>query len=236
MIESDGFGCGFERCGRTDAGVSSSAQVINLWVRSDLEDPMGTGGKDVAEELEGPRSLSRSKSSSSLASMNSAASEKGRRTAGVVELPYITLLNRHLPPSIRILAWSPVSATFSSRFSCIWRHYKYFFSTSPSQPFLDSKFDFGSAYRSGAKDGEQLEWQKRVAAIDWKGMELDVELMRDAVRRIVGEHDYRNFCKVDPPKQLSTHRRTVVSASIDQVEGEEPDMFVLNLRGGAFVS
>lgn len=235
MIQADGFGCGFERCGRTDAGVSSSAQVINLWVRSDLADPMQTAGQDIAEEVEGPRSLSRSRSTSSLASDGSAASTTGRRPAGSVELPYITLLNRHLPPSIRILAWSPVSATFSSRFSCIWRHYKYFFSASPTLPFLRSKFDFGSAYRPGAGEEEQLQWQRNVAAIDWKGMELDIPLMRDAVRRIVGEHDFRNFCKVDPPKQLNTHRRTVVSASIDEVEGEEPDMFVLNLRGGAFV-
>jgi tRNA pseudouridine38/39 synthase len=61
-------------------------------------------------------------------------------------------------------------------------------------------------------------------------------LMRDGLARLVGEHDFRNMCKVDPPKQLPTHRRTVVSASIDQLEGEGDDMFVLNLRGGAFVS
>jgi hypothetical protein len=29
--------------------------------------------------------------------------------------------------------------------------------------------------------------------------------MKDAVRRLVGEHDFRNFCKVDPPKQLPIH-------------------------------
>lgn len=59
--------------------------------------------------------------------------------------------------------------------------------------------------------------------------------MRDAVARLVGEHDFRNFCKVDPPKQLSKHVRTVNSATIDRVEGEGDDLWVLNLRGGAFV-
>ena len=60
--------------------------------------------------------------------------------------------------------------------------------------------------------------------------------MQDAVERLVGEHDFRNFCKIDPPKQLVSHRRTVNSATLDPVEGEDEGTWVLNLRGGAFVS
>lgn len=252
MIESDGFGCGFERCGRTDAGVSSSAQVINLWLRSDLDDPMKTQGAPVADELPGGRFPRRRRdSTSSTGSADSASDVRlngARRPPALVELPYVALLNRLLPPTVRILAWSPVSATFSSRYSCIWRHYKYFFSASPKNPFLRPSFDYGAAYRkptldstssssADAGDDRQLqEWQRRIAAIDWKGMELDVGLMREAVAKLVGEHDYRNLCKVDPPKQLTSHQRTVVSATIDEVEGEGDDMFVLNLRGSAFVS
>jgi tRNA pseudouridine38/39 synthase len=209
--------------------VSSSAQVINLWVRSDLEDPMNTAG----QEVEDPASHSRLRSSSSVSSTEGKLKPR-RKPPALVEMPYITLLNRQLPPTIRILAWSPVSSTFSSRFSCIWRHYKYFFSASPTNPFLRPRFDYGSAYSTGDKD-EPLEWQRNMASIDWKGMELDVELMRDAVARLVGDHDFRNLCKVDPPKQLTTHQRTVISATIDPVEGEGPDMFVVNLRGSAFV-
>ncbi|GAA6058272.1 hypothetical protein JCM3770_004334 [Rhodotorula araucariae] len=253
--ESEGFGCGFERCGRTDAGVSSSAQVINLWVRSDLEDPMNLRGReldpDSVEAQRHARSRSRSRSRSranSTSSSSSAASDLSfdlapRKPPADVEIPYITLLNRHLPPSIRVHAWSPVSASFSSRFSCIWRHYKYFFSTSPSVPLLASSFDFGAAYAAlsrgqgaGASHPPHADgWQDRLRAVDWQGLELDVDLMRDAVARLVGEHDFRNFCKVDPPKQLSMHIRTVNSASIDRVEGEGDDMWVLNLRGGAFL-
>lgn len=235
--ESDGFGCGFERCGRTDAGVSSSAQVINLWVRSDLEDPMDVGLVYDAEPVVSTKPRSRSNSAtSSDTKLSAPVVRKARKAPSNVEIPYVTILNRHLPPTIRILAWSPVSASFSSRFSCIWRHYKYFFSSSALQPFHRSSFDFGSAYRADASTAEQRDWQRRMSAIDWRGVTLDVDAMRDAVGRLVGEHDYRNMCKVDPPKQLTTHRRTVISASIDHVEGEEPDLFVLNLRGGAFVS
>ncbi|GAA5841117.1 hypothetical protein JCM11251_008022 [Rhodosporidiobolus azoricus] len=246
--ESEGFGCGFERCGRTDAGVSSSAQVVNLWVRSDLEDPMKLKGREVDPESdEGRRhARSRSPSRSRSSSISSAASgsdlptslsdsDRQRKPASDVEIPYITLLNRHLPPSIRVHAWSPVSATFSSRYSCIWRHYKYFFSSSPISPFLLSQFDFGAAYSTAGLPDHAKNWHARLAGVDWSGLKLDLDLMRNAVARLVGEHDFRNFCKVDPPKQLQTHVRTVNSASIDPVEGEGDDMWVLNLRGGAFV-
>lgn len=248
--EGEGFGCGFERCGRTDAGVSSSAQVVNLWVRSDLDDPMLLRGRELdPDSVEGRRharsrspSRERARSDSSGAASSSSSSESPQRPPAKarndVEIPYVTLLNKHLPPSIRIHAWSPVSATFSSRYSCIWRHYKYFFSTSPAHALLATRFDFGAAYKAAGLYPEHAspDWKDRLARVNWHGLELDVELMRDAVRRLVGEHDFRNFCKVDPPKQLPIHVRTVISATIDPLEGEGDDMFVLNLRGGAFVS
>ncbi|GAA6064462.1 hypothetical protein JCM10212_002125 [Sporobolomyces blumeae] len=247
IVEAEGFGCGFERCGRTDAGVSSSAQVINLWVRSDLEDPMGVKGReddpDSPENVRVARSKSRSSSRSRSSSVSSTSSERSsgnqprRKSPSPVEIPYVTILNRHLPPSIRVHAWSPVSATFSSRFSCIWRHYKYFFSSSPTAAFLGSpqKFDFGAAYAAAGFPEHARDWQARLAGVDWGSLMLDVALMRDAVKRLVGEHDFRNFCKVDPPKQLTSHRRTVNSATIEPVEGEDEGTWVLNLRGGAFL-
>ena len=38
MVEKDaGFdGCGWEKCGRTDRGVSAAGQVVSLWIRSAL--------------------------------------------------------------------------------------------------------------------------------------------------------------------------------------------------------
>ena len=244
--EGEGFGCGFERCGRTDAGVSSSAQVVNLWVRSDLDDPMLLRGRELdPDSVEGRRharsrspSRERARSDSEASTSSSSSPQRPPKARNDVEIPYVTLLNKHLPPSIRIHAWSPVSATFSSRYSCIWRHYKYFFSTSPAHALLATRFDFGAAYKAAGLYPEHAspDWKDRLARVNWHGLELDVELMRDAVRRLVGEHDFRNFCKVDPPKQLPIHVRTVISATIDPLEGEGDEMFVLNLRGGAFVS
>ncbi|KIY48554.1 pseudouridine synthase [Fistulina hepatica ATCC 64428] len=71
-------GCAWQRCGRTDRGVSAAGQVVSLWIRSAL-------------------------------------------------LPYVRMLNRILPLTIRVLAWSPVAPDFSARFSCASRYYKYFF-------------------------------------------------------------------------------------------------------------
>ncbi|CAG8474016.1 5881_t:CDS:2 [Paraglomus brasilianum] len=43
------------------------------------------------------------------------------------EMPYVDILNRLLPPDIRILAWSSIPESFSARFSCCGRRYRYFF-------------------------------------------------------------------------------------------------------------
>ncbi|OEH77474.1 tRNA pseudouridine synthase related protein [Cyclospora cayetanensis] len=42
---------------------------------------------------------------------------------------YVSLLNRLLPPDIRILAATPVPPTFDARFDCMFRLYKYYFET-----------------------------------------------------------------------------------------------------------
>jgi tRNA pseudouridine38/39 synthase len=180
----------FARSGRTDRGVSAAGQVISLWVRSQLS----------AEELEHEQ-VGKPLFATAEVEVNSRQPGPApplSPEAEEAELPYVTLLNRMLPPSIRILAWSPVSPSFDARFSCASRHYKYFFSTAPTG--------------------------------------LDIELMRDAALRLVGEHDFRNLCKNDPSKQLVNFRRRILSATIDPVDGsDDADLYVLNLKGTAFL-
>lgn len=43
------------------------------------------------------------------------------------EIDYVSVLNRALPPDIRILGWSPAPEGFSARFSCVSREYRYYF-------------------------------------------------------------------------------------------------------------
>lgn len=52
---------------------------------------------------------------------------KDEANDAVKEIRYTHILNRVLPPDIRVLAWAPVEPSFSARFSCLERTYCYFF-------------------------------------------------------------------------------------------------------------
>ncbi|KAI0632823.1 tRNA pseudouridine synthase [Trametes polyzona] len=208
-------GCGWQRCGRTDKGVSAGGQVVSLWVRSGssaklssaktnwqaIEDqPSSADSEDVQEDgpgLEGDFGLmgdfDEPPTNNSVVEASVPSQEAEDDNPG-----YIYKLNHVLPPTIRILAWSPASEDFSARHSCRWRHYKYFFSP--------------------------------------RG--LDLAAMSDAASRLMGEHDFRNLCKIDPGKQLTVFTRRILHASIDPVDPSLPageGLYVFNLRGNAFL-
>ena len=201
-------GCGWERCGRTDRGVSAAGQVVSLYVRSSnrpsssssssssaVTAPAKTSGGDTGG---GDASGSDSQVPQQVDQPASTATTKE-------EIRYLHTLNAILPPTIRVYAWAPISPTFSARFSCRARHYKYFFSA----------------------------------------RNLDVHAMRSGAARLVGEHDFRNLCKVDPSKQLTSFRRRILRADISPpVADTDPDndddddndgMHVFDLVGTAFL-
>ncbi|KZP30026.1 pseudouridine synthase [Athelia psychrophila] len=195
-------GCGWDRCGRTDRGVSAAGQVVSLWVRSRIG-----AGKPGALALE-----SAAGSDATIAPLAGGLlddTQEQKETDNILEpsLPelsptprprpefhYVQLLNRILPPTIRVIAWSPVEPSFSSRFNCRRRHYKYFFSSQG----------------------------------------LDVSLMRDAAERLLGEHDFRNLCKLDPTKQIKSFHRSILRAEISPVP-DVKDLYVFDLVGSAFL-
>ena len=183
LVDQDGGleGCGWERCGRTDRGVSAAGQVVSLYVRS-----------------------SNRRSSAPAKVSDRSGDTPNDDDASTLTLPerkirYLHTLNAILPPSIRVYAWAPVASSFSARFSCRTRHYKYFFSA----------------------------------------RNLDVDAMRAGAMRLVGEHDFRNLCKLDPAKQLTSFRRRILRADISPVVdsggGSDMDMHVLDLVGSAFL-
>lgn len=93
----------YHRCGRTDKGVSAFSQVISI----DLRSNQFNGGLGV------------------ILPENVDFSAKDK--AAVPELPYVKMLNRVLPPDIRVLDWAPAIEGFSARFDCQSRTYRYYF-------------------------------------------------------------------------------------------------------------
>lgn len=159
----DRHSCGFDRCGRTDKGVSAFSQVVALNARSNM--PPGHPGTLAVDD-----------GGDAEVKVQSDEAAKSNFSDDADELPYIQMLNSILPPNIRIFQWSPVAPTFSARFDCRTRTYKYFFPRA----------------------------------------QLDVEAMGRAAAYLVGEHDFRNFCKFDAGKGIVSYERTVLHASIDQ--------------------
>ncbi|KAL2914540.1 pseudouridine synthase deg1 [Polyrhizophydium stewartii] len=127
--------CGWSRCGRTDKGVSAFEQVVSLWIRTSR--PADPGTKTWAEVAEwvqdataGQKWMRPEEAAGKDALSNGnpgAALAPASDSDGVPELPYLNMLNRLLPPDIRVLAWSPVDDTFDARFTCTHRKYNYFF-------------------------------------------------------------------------------------------------------------
>ena len=204
LVEKDaGFdGCGWEKCGRTDRGVSAAGQVVSLWVRSALSSQESTDESTEKIASKGPASKTKIREDSledDFGSPNIAGtphtnsiSKSTKESRSYHEHDYLAILNRLLPDTIRIIAWSPVSTTFSARFSCQYRHYKYFFSP----------------------------------------LNLDVTKMQNAASRMIGDHDFRNLCKLDPQKQITNFKRVVFNASIDPLDD---GTYVFNLVGSAFL-
>ena len=90
------------------------------------------------------------------------------------EIRYIYILNRVLPPEIRVLAWSPADPAFSARFSCTSRTYKYFFPRG----------------------------------------NLDLSCMLEAACALIGEHDFRNLCKMDVANGVVTYQRHITAVDL----------------------
>jgi tRNA pseudouridine38/39 synthase len=220
-------GCEYSKCGRTDKGVSAFGQVIGIRVRSNRPLPKK---KDIRVETEEPGAVKEDwhntlprRGSIELASpplypsqleLNPAEEMDGLSLLDdpdyeealafdpvKEELPYTHLLNRLLPPDIRILAWCPFPPSdFSARFSCKERQYRYFF-TQPAFAPLPKHLDLIASKGQNTQDG-------------W----LNIEAMREAASYFVGNHDFRNFCKVDASKQITNFEREIFKADIEEVD------------------
>ena len=205
-------GCEYSKCGRTDKGVSAFGQVIGVRVRSNRPlTKKGHGEQAVNGALtQEVHDKARNDavngvedaafSELSMQDLSESASEPPFDDVAD-ELPYISLLNAILPPTIRILAWCPHPPEgFSARFSCKERRYKYFF-TNPA--FLPTPGPMGMTFPDGRARQLREGW-------------LDIDKMREAAAKLIGSKDYRNLCKIDPSQQMSSCVRRVTYSGIEE--------------------
>jgi len=227
----------YSRCGRTDKGVSAFGQVIALCVKSAvpvnamMEQSANDDGDDDVEVTEvtvkdenetvtkkmkcvqdvdlprnsvnaisyfvPPKQKKKKKQNNTQESSSSSSSSPPPPTSTtmtllqpktITELNYPQMLNNLLPPSIRVVGWSPVSTEFSARFSCSHRIYRYY--------FVRSNLNLDDMYR--------------------------------AAKLMEGDHDFRNFCKMNCEQVYNFRRkmhqlRIVRSDGVEHVPKEEEE-------------
>lgn len=188
-------GCEYSKCGRTDKGVSAFGQVISLKVRSNRPTEKVKGEHDGV-----PFEISEDGDESD----NSIVQAEICFDPIKDELSYPRILNRVLPEDIRVFAWCPsVPSDFNARFSCRERRYRYFFTQPAYMPFPGSA---GIATR-------------RTGKIERDGW-LDITAMQEAASHFIGVQDFRNFCKIDPSKQITNFERNISYAGIEEASGQ----------------
>ncbi|KAI1093360.1 pseudouridine synthase [Rostrohypoxylon terebratum] len=220
----------YSKCGRTDRGVSAFGQVIVVRVRSKrplpkTEEPVVLGGEGGEAD-------------------EAVAEEQREFNDFSDELPYCKMLNRLLPPDIRMLAWCPTTPPeFSARYDCRERQYRYFFTQPAFAPLPNS------TENPDVKNTTKI-----------KGGWLDIEAMKVAAKKFEGSHDFRNFCKVDSCKPNLSFERQVFESDIVEVkdsgtalpfldrdefrpdpssgfdlQGKLPSVYYFHVRGTAFL-
>lgn len=198
-------GVEYSKCGRTDRGVSAFGQVVGLRVRSARPKDRGKDGMNGGEVNTPVANDEDAAGDSPMPDLAATSDVADEPTTSMPawdsvkdELPYIQLLNRVLPPDIRVIAWCPEPPPdFSARFSCKERRYRYFF-TNPAYTPLPGVSESTSG-----------------------GAWLDIPAMQTAARKLQGLHDFRNVCKIDPSKQITNFERRIFHADVHAVTEDE---------------
>ncbi|KAI0406385.1 pseudouridine synthase [Xylaria palmicola] len=202
----------YSKCGRTDRGVSAFGQVIGIRVRSNRPLPKEPEASpaSVNDETttEAPTRNAGGETEAKVETLEAAQKAPERLFNDFIdELCYPHILNRLLPPDIRILAWCPtVPDSFSARHDCRERRYRYFF-TQPAYPPTPGSLE-DPARRDGKANKPKDGW-------------LDLEAMRAAAKKFEGVHDFRNFCRIDPGKDQQSFERRIFESDIVEVPGAE---------------
>ena len=221
-------GCDYSKCGRTDKGVSAFGQVVGIRVRSNrpLNRTQKPASSEDAVKEEEPSHRRDIGTAASPAVSDTSLGEDAISTTSFTseplidgtshfnpikdEIPYCQVLNRLLPPDIRMLAWCPSPPLdFSARFSCKERRYRYFFTQPAFTPTVGSEGLHGDIDKQDSPTSRRRE--------GW----LDIDAMREASHKFIGLHDFRNFCKIDSSKQIDNFERRIFHADIEEIDSRQ---------------
>ena len=223
-------GCEYSKCGRTDKGVSAFGQVVALRLRSnrpltkkdDRNDTQAAAGDSITGDKTTPGDRTAVTTTINITDDKSPTTPYDTDVSAETahfdpirdEINYPQILNRLLPPDIRVLAWcGDLPEDFSARFSCKGRGYKYFFTQPAFSPTVGSEDD------TGVDMGREPKSRRE----GW----LDIEAMRAGARRFEGLHDFRNFCKIDASKQIENFQRRIYRSAIEELEPHHGPMSYL---------
>jgi len=213
-----------ERAGRTDRGVSGSAQIVSLYLRCRA---CRSGGSLPVADQAGTRESEGSLPGASLSipgeldGIVPPGHQIPQRGAQDIsppvhcqtfdasgEIDYVLALNAKLPPQVRITGWAAVPHSFSPRFSASARTYSYVF---------------------GDPCG------------------LDLRAMLEACSLLIGEHDFRNICRPDP-NSVHSFIRTIIRADLllsgrklnltdppATLSAQDSDVLILEICGSGFL-
>jgi tRNA pseudouridine38/39 synthase len=210
--------CEYSKCGRTDRGVSAFGQVVALRVRSNKPVKAARAGEASGGDAEMGGTPAAEEDKEGKEEQDSEDDDTPLPVDR--EIQYCRVLNRILPPDIKVYAWCPnPPPDFSARFSCRERQYRYFFTQpafAPLPNFLE-EINNSNGNGDGAKksDGQATRPSLGRPKDGW----LDIDAMRRAAKLFEGVQDFRNFCKVDPSKQITNFVRRIFEADIVEVDG-----------------
>lgn len=121
------------------------------------------------------------------------------------------------PDDISIRGVYRGGASFSARFDAVERAYRYRIACGPARPIMA----WGHA------------WWLRTAA------DLDVEAMSEASRCLLGEHDFRSFCKASSAQLIESDGRStcrcLTAVKVSRVREAGEDLVAVDVRGNAFL-
>ena len=119
------------------------------------------------------------------------------------------------PEDVSIRGLYAAREGFSARFDALSRSYRYRIAFGNAQPVLA----YGHCW--------------------WLRSDIDVDAMADAVRPLVGEHDFRSFCKKSSADKLLADGRScsrnLTRAEVTRIREAGEDLVAIDVEGNAFL-